>query len=294
VIGGPTASGKTSASVRVAQHFSCEIISADARQCFREMNIGTAKPSTEEMKGVKHHFINSHSIADPFSAGQFAESASQIITELFKSKDVVVVTGGSGLYINSLLFGIDDLPEKNDELRNELNNLYRNQGIESLQEKFLKLDEAGFKMIDTNNPQRIIRAIEICIQSGKKYSELFNEQNRQPLWPYKMYSIDHERDQLYSRIDQRVDQMFSDGLVDEVKSLIGHRNLNSLQTVGYKEVFTFLDDHITLEECISLVKKNTRNYAKRQLTWFRKYPEMLIVKPKDIDLIIEDAEKYLS
>ena len=293
MIGGPTASGKTSASVRVAQHFSCEIISADARQCFREMNIGTAKPTMKEMNGIKHHFIDSHSITDSFSAGQFAESASLIITELFESNNLIIITGGSGLYIDTLLFGIDTLPEKNEELRNNLNRQYREEGIVSLQEQLKEIDEAGFNMIDAGNPQRLIRAIEICIQSGKKYSELISERKRVPRWPFKMYAIDHDRDELYSRIDQRVDQMFIDGLVDEVKSLANHRELNSLQTVGYKEVFSFIDETITLEECISLVKKNTRNYAKRQLTWFRKYPEMHLVKLNETDMIISDVEKYL-
>jgi tRNA dimethylallyltransferase len=293
IIGGPTASGKTDLAVSVAEHFSAEIISADSRQLFKELNIGTAKPGPEEIRGVHHHFINTHSIVDEFSAGDFADQGTGLIEDLFSEHEVVVVAGGSGLYIDALLFGVDELPGKDEELRREMDQVLKNEGITALQSELKRVDPETYSKIDINNPQRIIRALEIQRTTGQKASSLKHGSKRTAKWPFMIFGIQYGREELYRRINERVDAMFSNGLIDEVRSVLEFRDRNALQTVGYKEVFSFIDGDISKDECIELVKKHTRNYAKRQLTWFRKYPEMIWVEPGDHISVIRSIERRI-
>jgi tRNA dimethylallyltransferase len=294
VIAGPTASGKTRLSVDIALHFSCEIISADSRQCYKELTIGTAKPDADEMNGITHHFINSHVVTEEFNAGIFAEQASKLINTLFEKTNIIVVTGGSGLYIDALLFGVDDLPPRNNTLRKELADKLKHSGIKYLQDQLKEKDPEYFNIVDINNPQRLIRALEIIAHSGLPYSTYLEKKEKKSPWNYLMCGINFSRDELYDRINNRVDQMFENGLVAEVKSLQPYRSLNALQTVGYKEVFSYLSGDISLPECVELVKKNTRNYAKRQLTWFRRYPEMQWVEQDAAGKIIEKVNSLVG
>lgn len=282
VILGPTASGKTSLSIELAKKLNTEIISADSRQFFKEMAIGTAKPSAEEQDGVTHHFIDSHSIEEFFTAGQFEEQALSSLENIFKKSDYAICVGGSGMYIDALCNGLDDIPG-DLELRKELNELTENEGLDSLKKELEEKDPEFYKQIDLSNPQRLIRAIEVIRVTGKKYSEQRKKTPKKRPFEILKFGIHHEREVLYDRINRRVDIMVEQGLFEEVKSLSEYRNHNALNTVGYKEVFEFFDGKITREEAIELIKRNTRRYAKRQLTWFRK-DESIRWVDKDIDV----------
>lgn len=269
VIGGPTASGKTALAIEKALEYKTEIISFDSRQFYKEMSIGTAKPSAEELSQVKHHFIDHISIEEEWNAGIYERKAIEKLNELFLSHDYLVAVGGSGLYLNALLYGFDELPDKDENLRNALQQELEEKGIESLQEKIKVLDPVYFEKGEIRNPHRLMRAIEVSTIMGKPYSSLKTAGAIERNFEYQVYMIHHDRDKLYERINLRVDQMIKDGLVDEVKSLLPYRNHNALQTVGYKEIFEYLDGKFTLEEAIEKVKQNTRRYAKRQITWFK-------------------------
>ncbi len=234
------------------------------------MNVGTAKPSIAELAEVKHHLINSLSVSDNYSAGQFESDALESIVKIFSSADYAILCGGSGLYVDLVCKGTDDMPARNDELRSQLNEEYKTSGIGVLQEKLKKLDPEFYETIDLSNPHRLIRAIEVCITSGKKYSELrTNSKSKRPFNIIKI-GLEDEREKLYERIDERVDSMMKNNLLAEAQSLIEYRSLNALQTVGYSELFEFMDGKLSLEEAVHLIKQHTRNYAKRQWTWFRK------------------------
>ena len=238
------------------------------------------------MKGIRHHFIDSHSINEDFNAGTFASQAKQLISGLLDKDDHVIITGGSGLYLDALLFGMDDLPDQDPGTRAELNRKLDEHGIDPLLEELRKLDPVYYEKVDQKNPQRIIRALEVISSTGKPYSEhLTSKQQTGIDIPWIMFTIDIPREELYERINKRVDQMFIAGLVDEVQGLSKHRSLNSLQTVGYKEVFRYLDGDISLEEAKEQVKQHTRNYAKRQLTWLRRYDDSNRVGPDQFDEI---------
>jgi tRNA dimethylallyltransferase len=294
VVLGPTAVGKTSLAIQLAKAFDTEIISADSRQFFREMAIGTAKPSFEDLVQVKHHFIDSHSIHEHYNAGIFEEEALQLLEKLFLKHDKVILVGGSGLYINALCYGMDQLPDANSSIREELRAKLEFEGIHVLQEKLKSLDPDYYNTVDINNPQRIMRAIEVCLASGKAYSSMLSQQRRKR--PFQIYKIglNLEREELYERINRRVDQMIESGLVNEVKSLYDFRTNNALQTVGYKELFDFLEGKIRLEEAISEIKQNTRRYAKRQLTWFRKDQEIQWFEPDQKKEILEYLERTIT
>ncbi len=272
VIVGPTASGKTAKAIELAKQYSTEIVSADSRQIYTELTIGTAKPSVEQLAEIPHHFINFISIAENYNAGRFEIDALALIEKLFAKHDILVMTGGSGLYINAVLQGFDDLPEENQTIRKQLRNQYELNGISFLQQLLLEKDADYYQKIDLQNPQRLMRALEVCLATGTPYSTFL--QNRKGKnarnFSTKVIGINMDRAQLYNRIEQRVDEMIKLGLLDEVKSVLKYKHHNALQTVGYKEMIRFLDGNISLEEVIELIKKNTRNYAKRQLTWFRK------------------------
>ncbi len=283
VITGPTASGKTAVAIELARLFKSEIINADSRQFFREMNIGTAKPTAKELKTVQHHFIDNLSIVDKYNIGIFEKEVLEKLNLLFQTNDTIFLTGGSGLYIDAVCKGIDKLPESSEEIRKELIYILNTEGIEVLQEKLKLSDPEHFAKTDIQNPHRLIRALEINMVSGKKVSELQKAEIKKRDFEIKKIGLLVDRDELYSKINRRVDEMIHKGLVEEVKSLLPFRSENALQTVGYKEIFDYLENNTSLPEAIELIKQNTRNYAKRQMTWFRKDPDIQWFYAAEID-----------
>jgi tRNA dimethylallyltransferase len=277
IVGGPTASGKTALAIEIAKHFNTEIISADSRQCFREMNIGTAKPSEEELAQIKHHFINILSVSDEVNAGIFCDYAHQIITELSQTKSHVIITGGTGMYIKALLEGLDDLPPIPEDFRNELKLEYLNKGLSVFTEELKQKDPEHYKNVDLNNPSRVLRAIELIRFTGMPYSALINKKEVSKKYNSINLCIDLPRETLYERINLRVDKMIEKGLISEVESLKNYRNQSALRTVGYAELFDFFDGNSKLENAIELIKQHTRNYAKRQLTWFKNQGEYQMI-----------------
>ncbi|WP_339653690.1 tRNA (adenosine(37)-N6)-dimethylallyltransferase MiaA [uncultured Maribacter sp.] len=267
---GPTAIGKTKLAILLAQYYRTEIISADSRQFFKEMNIGTAVPTSEELKLAKHHFIQHKSITEPYSVGDFERDAIKKIASLFKTNEVVIMVGGSGLYVNAVTEGLNSFPTIKSNVREALNFELKEHGIEYLQEKLERLDPLYFKQVDIHNPQRVIRALEVTIGSGKPYSSFIDKPKAKRDFRVITVGIKADRTIIYDRINQRVDVMIAAGLLEEAKEVLPYRNYNALQTVGYKELFNFFDNEWTLEFAISEIKKNTRRFAKRQLTWFFK------------------------
>ena len=270
VVAGPTAVGKTAAAIKLAQHFNTVVVSADSRQFFREMSIGTAKPDECELAAAKHYFINSHSISESFSVGDFEKQGLALLDELFKVHDKVILAGGSGLYIKAICEGFDDLPVADISVREKLNQQLEREGITTLQKQLQQVDPDYYTQVDLNNPQRIIRALEVFETSGKPFSSYRNATvNKRPFNIIKL-ALDMPREKLYERINLRVDLMVKQGLIQEVKSLLPYRELNALNTVGYSELFDYFDGKTSLDEALLLIKQNTRRFAKRQLTWFRK------------------------
>lgn len=267
---GPTAIGKTALSIKLAQHFKTDILSADSRQFYKEMSIGTAAPTKEELNTVKHHFIHHKSIQEDYNVGAFEKDALKTLNELFKSHNILIMVGGSGLYLNAITKGLDDFPEVESHIRKQLNEDFKIKGISYLQEKLKSLDLKSYNTVAIDNPQRVIRALEICLGTGKPYSSFLNKSKVDR--PFKTITIGltAERDIIYNRINQRVDMMIQDGLLEEATGLYPYKTLNALNTVGYKELFHFFDGSWTLDFAISEIKKNSRRFAKRQLTWFRK------------------------
>ena len=274
VIAGPTAIGKTELAIKIAQHFQTEIISADSRQFYREMEIGTAKPSAEELSAAKHHFINSLSIKDEFSVGDFEIAALGTLDKIFKKNNFAVLVGGSGLFIKAVTDGFDALPGSEASVRKELNLLLETEGIVPLQKKLNELDPEYYTEVDLNNPQRIIRALEVCLSSGKPFSSFRTKTQQTRHFNILKIGLNTSREELYRRINSRVDEMVTAGLIEEVRNLLPYRKLNALNTVGYSEIFEYLDGMISLEQAIENIKQNTRRFAKRQLTWFRKDEEI--------------------
>ncbi|SCW63322.1 tRNA (adenosine(37)-N6)-dimethylallyltransferase MiaA [Mucilaginibacter sp. NFR10] len=270
VVAGPTAVGKTAAAIKLAQHFNTVVVSADSRQFFREMSIGTAKPDESELAAAKHYFINSHSISESFSVGDFEKQGLALLDELFKVHDKVILAGGSGLYIKAICEGFDNLPVADISVREKLNQQLEREGITTLQKQLQQVDPDYYTQVDLNNPQRIIRALEVFETSGKPFSSYRNATvNKRPFNIIKL-ALDMPREKLYERINLRVDLMVKQGLIQEVKSLLPYRELNALNTVGYSELFDYFDGKTSLDEALLLIKQNTRRFAKRQLTWFRK------------------------
>ena len=267
---GPTAIGKTSLAIDLALHFGTEIISCDSRQFFKEMSIGTAVPSSEELAQVKHHFIQHKSIFDTYSVGDFERDAITLLKELFKQHNVVIMVGGSGLYADTVVYGLDDFPEVSPEIRNELNELYQKQGITYLQTRLKDLDPIQYTQIDVQNPQRMMRALEVCIASGKPYSSFLNKKETLRDFTNITIGLTAEREVVYNRINERVELMLENGLLIEAQTLFPHKKLNALQTVGYRELFNFFEGKTSLDFAIEEIKKNTRRFAKRQYTWFHK------------------------
>ncbi len=294
VIAGPTAIGKTAQSIAIAKQLNCPVISADSRQFFKEMSIGTAKPSQEEMQGVPHYFIGSHSITEEYNVGKFETDVLALLEQLFKTNDRVILVGGSGLYIDAVCRGFDDLPEAEPEIRERINALYESKGIQGLQEFLKELDPIYYDQVDLNNRQRLSRALEVCITTGKPYSELRKGKKVKRNFNVVKIGLNIPREGLYARINKRVDDMMENGLLNEVQSLIPFKNLNALQTVGYKELFHYLEGGTDLATAVEAIKQNTRRFAKRQLTWFRKDEEMKWFEPEEVDKIMEYIKEKLK
>ncbi|WP_108805342.1 tRNA (adenosine(37)-N6)-dimethylallyltransferase MiaA [Aquimarina sp. Aq107] len=274
VVVGPTAIGKTSLSIKLAQNLDCEIVSADSRQFYKEMCIGTAVPSTEELQQAKHHFIQHKSIHENYSVGDFEKEALEKLTELFKENKYVILVGGSGLYVDAVAKGLDSFPKASGAIRETLKEQYSKEGIESLQQKLKELDPLYYEKVDIHNTHRVMRALEICISSGKPYSSFITKTPKKRPFNIIKIGITAERQIIYNRINERVDIMINNGLLEEVKSLYPDKSLNALNTVGYKEIFGYMDGDSDLDFAISEIKKNTRRFSKRQLTWFKKGQEI--------------------
>lgn len=281
VIAGPTAVGKTALCVELAQKLHTEIISADSRQFYRELSIGTAKPTQEEQGGIKHHFIDSHSIQEYFSPGDFEREALILLEKLFQKHEVVILTGGSGLYIKALLEGLDEMPEVDLSLREQLMQQLSSEGIAPLWEQLQRLDPAYAAQVDQQNPQRIVRALEVCLSTGKPYSDFRKKQSADRPFQAIKICLDRPREELYARIDQRMDQMLAQGLVQEAIQYQDFQHLYALKTLGYKEVYGHLRGEYDEAEMIRLLKRNSRHYAKKQLTWFRHQGEFRFMHPEE-------------
>ncbi len=267
---GPTAIGKTATAISLAKFFDCEILSADSRQFFKEMPIGTAVPSLEELAAAKHHFIGNKSVTDAYNVGDFEREAIPLLEKLFGKDDFAVLVGGSGLYIDAVLNGIDVFPEIDSQVRSALQKKYEDLGIIYLQQTLEDLDPDYYPKVDQENPQRLMRALEVCIGSGQPYSSFLGANKNQRSFVPIVIGLEAPREIVYDRINRRVDSMIINGLLDEVKGLYSFKALNALQTVGYRELFAFIDSEFTLDFAISEIKKNTRRFAKRQMTWFKR------------------------
>ncbi len=272
---GPTAIGKTKLAIDLATYFKTEIISADSRQFYKEMSIGTAVPSRHELESVPHHFIQQRSIQEKYNVGDFEKDALNVLDILYKKTDIAIMVGGSGLYVDAVMYGLDTFPEIDSEIRTKLNTIHKQEGIEVLQNQLKELDAQTYAKVDIQNPHRIIRALEICLGTGTTYSSFINK--KKPPRPFTsiVVGLSMERSMLYAKINRRVDAMIENGLIEEARSLYKHKHLNTLQTVGYTELFNSFDGNWDLDFAISEIKKNTRRFAKRQLTWFGKNKDII-------------------
>lgn len=297
IIVGPTAVGKTELSVRLAKKFDTSILSADSRQFYKEMTIGTAKPTLAEQNQVTHYFIDSHHITEEYNAGAYEKDALALLETIFKEKDIAILTGGSGLYVKTLCEGIDQMPESDLTIRHQLTTQYEQEGIKPLLAQLDRLDPDYGQVVDRSNTQRIIRALEVCLHTGLPYSS-FRKQKK-AIRPFHVVKIGltRNRAELYARIDKRMDLMLQQGLAEEARQLLPYKNHNALQTVGYREVFDYLEGKYDYEEMVRLLKRNSRRYAKRQLTWFNKDPEIRWFHPEAYGQIVayirERIKNYL-
>jgi tRNA dimethylallyltransferase len=291
VVAGPTAVGKTRVAIALARHFGTHVVSADARQFFREMVIGTAKPSADELQAAPHHFIDSHSITQSYDAATYGDEALRCIQQLFLTHSHVVLCGGSGLYIKALLEGFDDIPDVDPRIRQDLQAEYEAGGLGVLQEKMQTLDPGYFRKIDIRNPQRLMRALEVVLGTGQSITTFQQRKSRKHDFDIVKIGLELPRAELYERIDRRMDMMIEEGLFGEAASLYPYRNHNALQTVGYQEIFDFVEGKYDRDETIRLLKQHSRQYAKRQLTWFKRDPEMIWLHPGNLSDIIDVASR---
>jgi tRNA dimethylallyltransferase len=294
IIAGPTAVGKTDLCINLAKKFNTDIISSDSRQFFQEINIGTAKPSEKELDMVTHYFIGNKSIKDAYNVRMYEAEALDCISSLFKEKDFLILTGGSGLYIDAVVDGLDPIPDVNQEIREKLNLMYAKNGIYYLQDLLEKLDPVYFATVDRQNPQRLIRSLEVCLDTGLPFSSF--RTRKKAVRPFKTIKIalNRDREELYERIDQRMDSMIAKGLFEEATEMYSYRDLNALNTVGYKEVFGYLDGEYDKDEAVRLLKRNSRRYAKRQLTWLKRDKTYHWFHPDDIKGILTTVEAQMS
>ena len=290
-IGGPTCSGKTKLSVLLAETFKTEIISCDSRQIYKEISIGTAKPSKSNLKKVKHHFINHVSIHEDYNVGIYNMETKKTLESIFKKKNTVILVGGTGLYANSIINGIDKFPKVKNSIKKKLDLILNNEGIEKLNLMLKKYDPEYYKIVDKNNSRRIIRALEVSLSSGKPFISFFKKVRKNSLFESKVLLMNLDRKDLYKKINSRVDKMISLGLEKEAKSLFNYKHLNSLQTVGYREFFNYFEGKCSYKNTIEEIKKNTRRYAKRQITWNKKYKDFFLVNE---DYKLDEIIKFIG
>ncbi|WP_317163391.1 tRNA (adenosine(37)-N6)-dimethylallyltransferase MiaA [Mucilaginibacter arboris] len=287
VVAGPTAAGKTALAIQLAKYFKTEILSADSRQFYKEMSIGTAKPSAEELAAVPHHFIGSHSITDRFSVADFEKAALEKLAELYQKHDVAIIVGGSGLYLQAVEQGFDEIPEADLQERERWNQLYEQQGLEYLQQQLKILDPEYYQKVDVQNPQRIIRALEVSSSTGKTFSSFLTKIKKERPFKIIKIGINPNRKILYDMINRRVDLMVENGLIEEVKQLLPYQHLNALKTVGYKELFEAFNNNLPVKEALEKIKQNTRHFAKRQITWFKKDEEIKWFDSADVKPVLD-------
>ena len=287
VVLGPTGVGKTNISLSLAEHFGCPIVSSDSRQFYRELKIGTAAPTEDQLKRVPHYFIASHSIFDEYNAGQFEQDAIKLLDELFQKHDVVMLVGGSMMYIDAVCNGMDDIPSVDSETRAFWQNEFAKKGLEYIKEELKRLDPVHYEQVDSQNPKRIIHALEICSMTGKPYSELRTGQRKQRNFNILKIGLNRPRPELYERINLRVDEMMHEGLLQEAEQFYPYKHLNTLNTVGYKELYEYMDGNWTLDFAVNMIKQDSRRYAKRQLTWFNRDKEIQWFQPEEEERILE-------
>ena len=280
VIIGPTGVGKTELSLRIAENFGTEIVSADSRQLYANLKIGTAAPTPEELQRVPHHFIGTLQLTDYYSAAQYEEDALKLLDHLFQTKDVVILTGGSMMYVDAVCKGIDDIPTVDEETRKTLLERYEKEGLEQLCAELKLLDPDYYKIVDLKNHKRVIHALEICYMTGRTYTSFRTQQKKQRPFRILKIGLTRDREELYDRINRRVDQMMEEGLLEEVRSVLPYRHLNSLNTVGYKELFKYLDGEWELSFAIDKIKQNSRIYSRKQMTWFKRDEEIQWFHPE--------------
>lgn len=294
VIAGPTAVGKTALCLKIAKIFNTEIISADSRQFFQEMNLGTAKPTPEERSQIIHHLVDFKSITEPYDVRSFENDAIELLNEIFKIKKVAILTGGSGMYIDAICKGFDDIPAIDPEIRLGIIKKFEVDGLSYLQEEIENHDPEYYKVVDKQNPQRLMRALEVCLGTRNKFSSYRIKKKVERPFDIIKIVLNREREELYERIDKRMDQMLSNGLLEEVISLYPYKDMNALQTVGYTEIFNYIDGKYPWEETVRLLKRNSRRYAKRQLTWFRKDEQYVWFHPENEEEIIDFINKKIE
>ena len=291
VVTGPTAVGKTALCLNIAKHYGIPIINADSRQIYRELKIGTAAPTEEQLRQVRHYFVGTLGLSDYYSASMYEQEVMNLLPTLFQTSDYALLTGGSMMYIDAVCNGIDDIPTVDDATRETLKRRLAEEGLESLCEQLRTLDPEHYELVDRKNPRRVVHALEICLMTGQTYTSFRkNERKERPFRIVKI-GLNRDRDTIYQRINTRVDQMMADGLLDEARSLYHLRHLNALNTVGYKEMFTYMDGTWTLEEAVERMKGNTRRYARKQLTWYKKDPQVVWFSPEDEATIINHIDK---
>ena len=291
VITGPTAVGKTELCLDIAKYFGIPIINADSRQIYRELKIGTAAPTEDQLRQVRHYFVGTLALTDYYSASMYEEQVMQLLNELFQTSDYALLTGGSMMYIDAVCNGIDDIPTVDDETRNTLKQRLANEGLEALCEQLRELDPEHYELVDKKNPRRVVHALEICLMTGRTYTSFRTNARKQRPFRIVKIGLTRDREVIYDRINRRVDKMMADGLLNEARNLYHLRHLNALNTVGYKEMFTHLDDTWTLDEAVERLKGNTRRYARKQLTWFKRDPEMTWFSPDEKQLILNHITK---
>ena len=294
VIAGPTASGKTAFAIKLAQALNTVILSADSRQFYKEMSIGTAAPTKEELSQAKHYFVHHISIEDKYDVADYEHDVLQLLDKLFKTHDVVIMTGGSGLFIDAVCNGIDAMPDVEPEIREKVEKLYHDEGLHGMQEVLKRLDPDYYAIVDRQNPRRLQRALEVCYQTGKPFSSFRSGNTVQRDFDIKKYAILWDRQELIERIDKRVDMMMEQGLLEEAKALYPKRHLNALNTVGYKELFAYFDGGCSLKEAVEQIKIHTRQYAKRQMTWLRKDIGYRWIMPEDFDNTLSTLQQGLA
>ena len=292
VVTGPTAVGKTALTIEIAKHYGIPIINADSRQIYKELKIGTASPTAEQMQQVKHYFVGTKSITDYYNASMYEQEVVQLLEKLFVDSPVQLLSGGSMMYIDAVCNGIDDIPTVRDDIRNEMKRRYQEEGLDALCEDLRRLDPEHYEVVDRQNHRRVIHALEICYQTGKTYTSFRTQKRKERPFQIVKIGLTRDRQELYDRINQRVDTMMSEGLLDEVRSVSAYRSTNALNTVGYKELFDYIDGRWPLEEAVERIKGNTRRYARKQLTWYKRDEQVTWFHPDQQDKILKFISHY--